>query len=87
MDQKGKFSGEMILPAHLQGGKYLLKAVSIDEGHTYVTTHSVYLGWMPLAEVLLSMRFIWLVLSGLLIFLVIRFLFPVKKTDLKAFSG
>lgn len=68
----GKFSGRLDISPTAATGKYLLKAVSVEGDDTYVAAHPVYLGWPPIAEILSSGLFWWLVVGALLWFRIRR---------------
>lgn len=63
----GGFSGELVLPEGLTGGKYILKAVSIDGTKTIIGVRPVYLGWSSVVVLFLSTKVWWCLVSLLLI--------------------
>lgn len=63
----GNFSGELIIPSSTRSGKYLLRAVSLLSQDTFITTHPVYIGGVPIIEILSSPVFWWSLISGLFI--------------------
>lgn len=70
---KGNFSGRLIIPPATPGGKYLIKAVSIVENHTYVDTHPVYIGWPSVLEIMTSVYIFWSIITSVLLIKVFRF--------------
>ncbi len=64
VNEAGKFSGEVSLPPGLPSGHYILESVAIKDSATLVGSHTVYLGWPPVGEVLMPTVFWWLVVSA-----------------------
>lgn len=71
--QGGNFSGKLEIPAGIPGGKYLLRAVSVQNGRTYVSAHPVFLGWPPISRILFNPLFGWFLVSTLLVIMIFRY--------------
>lgn len=67
VENRGNFSGGMDIPADTPDGKYLLRAVTILNGETYVTAHPVYMGWLSTLEIPSTAIFWWSLIGFLLL--------------------
>jgi hypothetical protein len=63
----GKFSGRIDIPRDAPDGKYLLRAVSVQNDNTYGAANSVYIGWSSIIEIFSSTVFWWFVIGFLLL--------------------
>lgn len=68
----GDFSGDLDLPPGLPSGKYLLRAFSVQGENTYIGAKPVYIGWPPIAEILSSTVFWWVLVGVTLLSIVVR---------------
>lgn len=59
----GSFAGEIKLPNDLPAGHYILQVVTSSGHQTLVGTHTVYVGWTAVFELLALPAFWWLLLT------------------------
>lgn len=59
----GSFAGEILLPDDLPAGSYILQLVTTSGKETLVGTHTVYVGWAAVFELLTLPTFWWLLLT------------------------
>jgi len=71
-DAAGEFAGRIQLPPKLPSGRYLLRAVTLEEDATLIGTGDVYIGWPPIGEILTSTTFWWLLVSATLLWKLIQ---------------
>jgi hypothetical protein len=66
LGENGNFTGRIDIPNNIPGGKYLLKALVVNESSTYVAAHAVILGWLSFFEIATSAVFWWFILGILM---------------------